>query len=757
MTGLTFLVEIEVELGGANAAGAVAVAELAAVEPEEKRADEGEFDAEAEHGWRSVAELPDEGDHDALDDQFAGGEEIGEARVFGFQIGTAALVEVAFQRGLAVDQCSDDRTGPRLAVFKDDEVAVADVGPDHGVAPHFQGEDAAARGDADAGGVDGEDTVVFLLDGLSVAGGDLAVDRHVDDALAFEMDAEGRGAGFAGGPLDDALFLQGAEVVHRRRLAGETEVLLNLAGGGDDAGARLRIGNEVEDLLLAGGECFHVPANTIPPRSDGNGKNAGIYREGRSAERSGRVVETFCGLKFAASVTAFGVFKDRASPLKWDFEGGRRGRRSGLAGAGGERGGCAGGDGSGDGFDRRVSCQNETGEGHGGGDDEVFHACWGSSDRATPGALKIALVHYSYAPVIGGVETVLAAHARVFAEHGHEVTVICRRGESDDPRVRLERLGEKVDAVGLEGWLAGQDVVFLHNVTTMPFDRALTAALARAAERLVGVRFVAWIHDLAAGNPDYEIAVNDELLARAHPRYEYVAVSELRRRQWEALTGARSRVIPNGVDPARVLGLTKRVGELAAQHGLLEREIVLLHPTRLLRRKNVELGLEVTAALTAAGKSCAYLVTGPPDPHNAASQGYAAELRALRARLGLEKDALFLHEDAPVEERDLASLYALADALFFPSRQEGFGLPILEAALHRRPIFCAAIEPLDALLARGVTLFALDADPAQIAREIVARLGATDSWQARDQVRQEYAWPAVYRNYLAPLLASPPS
>ena len=637
MTGLTFLVEIEVELGGANAAGAVAVAELAAVEPEEKRADEGEFDAEAEHGWRSVAELPDEGDHDALDDQFAGGEEIGEARVFGFQIGTAALVEVAFQRGLAVDQCSDDRTGPRLAVFKDDEVAVADVGPDHGVAPHFQGEDAAARGDADAGGVDGEDTVVFLLDGLSVAGGDLAVDRHVDDARAFEMDAEGRGAGFAGGPLDDALFLQGAEVVHRRRLAGETEVLLNLAGGGDDAGARLRIGNEVEDLLLAGGECFHVPANTIPPRSDGNGKNAGIYREGRSAERSGRVVETFCGLKFAASVTAFGVFKDRASPLKWDFEGGRRGRRSGLAGAGGERGGCAGGDGSGDGFDRRVSCQNETGEGHGGGDDEVFHACWGSSDRATPGALKIALVHYSYAPVIGGVETVLAAHARVFAEHGHEVTVICRRGESDDPRVRLERLGEKVDAVGLEGWLAGQDVVFLHNVMTMPFDRALTAAL------------------------------------------------------------------------------------------------------------------------TAAGKSCAYLVTGPPDPHNAASQGYAAELRALRARLGLEKDALFLHEDAPVEERDLASLYALADALFFPSRQEGFGLPILEAALHRRPIFCAAIEPLDALLARGVTLFALDADPAQIAREIVARLGATDSWQARDQVRQEYAWPAVYRNYLAPLLASPPS
>ncbi len=369
--------------------------------------------------------------------------------------------------------------------------------------------------------------------------------------------------------------------------------------------------------------------------------------------------------------------------------------------------------------------------------------------------MKIALVHYSYPPVIGGVEIVLAAHARLFAEHGHEVTVLCRRGASDDPRIRVERLGEKVDAAALAGLLAGQDVVFLHNVTTMPFDRPLTAALARAAERLTAVRFVAWIHDIAAGHPDYEIAATDELLARAHPRYEYVAVSELRRRQWAALTGARSRVIPNGVDPARVLGLTARVADWAAKHGLLEREIVLLHPTRLLRRKNVELGLAVTAALKAAGRSCAYLVTGPPDPHHAASREYAAELRALRARLALENDALFLHESAPVEERDLASLYALADALFFPSRQEGFGLPVIEAALHRLPIFCAALEPLDTLLARGVAFFALDADPAQIAREIAAQLGAADAWQARRQVRREYAWAAVYRNFLAPLLAGP--
>ena len=367
-------------------------------------------------------------------------------------------------------------------------------------------------------------------------------------------------------------------------------------------------------------------------------------------------------------------------------------------------------------------------------------------------------MHYSYPPVIGGVEIVMAAHARLFAEHGHEVTVICGRGADADPRIRVLRLPETADAAelagALEAWLAGQDVVFLHNVTTMPFHLPLTAALGRVAERLTAVRFVAWMHDIAAGNPDYESpARNEALLARAHPRYEFVAVSELRRRQWKKLTGAQSRVIPNGLDPSRLLGLTERVAALAREHGLLEREIVLLHPARLLRRKNVELGLRVAAALKAAGRSCAYLVTGPPDPHNAGARDYAAELRALRAQLDLAGDALFLHEAAPVDARDLASLFALADALFFPSRQEGFGLPILEAALHRLPIFCAAIEPLDALLTRGATHFQLDAEPAQIAQKIAAQLGSMDAWQARNQVRREYAWPAVWRNFLAPLLA----
>ena len=72
--------------------------------------------------------------------------------------------------------------------------------------------------------------------------------------------------------------------------------------------------------------------------------------------------------------------------------------------------------------------------------------------------MRIALIHYSCLPVIGGVEFILAAHARLFADHGHEVTVICRGGTSDDPRIRFEPLAETDEAArAFVRWVHGTD------------------------------------------------------------------------------------------------------------------------------------------------------------------------------------------------------------------------------------------------------------------------------------------------------------
>jgi glycosyltransferase involved in cell wall biosynthesis len=362
--------------------------------------------------------------------------------------------------------------------------------------------------------------------------------------------------------------------------------------------------------------------------------------------------------------------------------------------------------------------------------------------------MKIALVHYAYAPVIGGVERVMEEHARLFASHGHEVTVFCQRGESDDARVKVERVA---DAEILRAALAAQDVVFVHNVMTMPFDSALAETLARIADGLPRVRFVAWVHDIAAVNPDYFASpeMAPPALRSASPRWEYVAVSELRAAQWRALTGAECRVVPNGIEPARVLGLPPDVARLAERFALLDGRLILLHPARLLRRKNIELSLGIVAALKAR-TPVALLVTGAEDPHNPASRDYAAWLRGESARLGVAGEVIFVAGHFCVGDAELAALYRLADALLFPSRSEGFGLPVLEAALHRLPVFCSDIEPLRSIAPAG-SVFIPD-DAAAAGAIIHGHLARDPATLAKQRAAAHFGWPAIYAGHLAPLL-----
>ena len=100
----------------------------------------------------------------------------------------------------------------------------------------------------------------------------------------------------------------------------------------------------------------------------------------------------------------------------------------------------------------------------------------------------------------------------------------------------------------------------------------------------------------------------------------------------------------------------------------------------------------------------------------------------------------------------IADFYRLADALVLPSREEGFGIPILEAAMSGLPIFCADIPSLRELGGGQVTYFDPDAAPAEIA-SAMDRWLSSPVYELRVRVRSGYSWPSLYRQYIAPLLA----
>ena len=54
--------------------------------------------------------------------------------------------------------------------------------------------------------------------------------------------------------------------------------------------------------------------------------------------------------------------------------------------------------------------------------------------------MKIALMHYSSPPIVGGVESVLAQHARLMTKAGHNVIILAGRGKTFDPRIPVHLL-----------------------------------------------------------------------------------------------------------------------------------------------------------------------------------------------------------------------------------------------------------------------------------------------------------------------------
>jgi glycosyltransferase involved in cell wall biosynthesis len=350
--------------------------------------------------------------------------------------------------------------------------------------------------------------------------------------------------------------------------------------------------------------------------------------------------------------------------------------------------------------------------------------------------MRLAILHYTKPPVVGGVERVVGEQARAMEQLGWSVWV-CGAAERDVFRRRLE-----------EG---GFDAVIVHNVFTMPFDLAWTRELTGLAEKSVGVCWVNWVHDVAAVNPAYAEAGWEE----PTPKAIDVAVSNLRAREWAGVAGKRVDeivVIPNGVDAAGVLGLTERVGQLADVRKLWGSDLNLLQPSRLVRRKNVELGIGLIASLRERGVEARLIVTGAPDPHQADGRRYFEELKGLTGKLGVEQQVVFGGEERELGHDDLRSLYALCDGLFFPSWSEGFGLPLLEAKLHRLAIWCSDLPAHREVMGMAAHWF----EPQVGAEELGERMASwcrTDEWLlGRRRIWREHDWGWLCKERLVPLL-----
>jgi glycosyltransferase involved in cell wall biosynthesis len=234
-------------------------------------------------------------------------------------------------------------------------------------------------------------------------------------------------------------------------------------------------------------------------------------------------------------------------------------------------------------------------------------------------------------------------------------------------------------------------------------------------------------------------------------------VSEARRAELSGIGGLPAgaiRVVPNGIEPDRLLGIHPVTARLLERLGLPGGGPVLLVPVRITPRKNVELAIRVVAELRRSGDDARLIVTGPGDPHGPGSGAGLDRLRGIADAAGVAAAIHFLADGRvrPASSRVVHDLFRVADALLLPSRDEGFGLPVLEAAACRLPIFCADIPSLREIAGDAATYFDPDADPSTVAALVRERLATEPVARLAARVRRESGWRTIYASRIEPLL-----
>ncbi len=251
------------------------------------------------------------------------------------------------------------------------------------------------------------------------------------------------------------------------------------------------------------------------------------------------------------------------------------------------------------------------------------------------------------------------------------------------------------DPVGFAEVLDAGDLTVVENVCSLPLNLAASRAVADALGRTRS-RVVLHHHDLPWQRP--QTAGVDDMPPRPdgalHVTINALARDELSRHGIDAVE------ITNAFDVDAPAG---RRPDTRREMGFGDDEIVVLQPARAIPRKNVPAALHYVETLgtLVAPRPIRFWLTGP------AEDGYEAVLGELLGAAAVP--VTFGLGPGP------ADAYAGSDVVVFPSTVEGFGNPVIESVIARRPLVAGHYPVLDEILAHGFELFALD-EPEAVAK-----------------------------------------
>lgn len=273
----------------------------------------------------------------------------------------------------------------------------------------------------------------------------------------------------------------------------------------------------------------------------------------------------------------------------------------------------------------------------------------------------------------------------------------------------LERLERETDyLVGeMNKWIQTNqlDYILSENASALPCHLTMGMAVQRIAESS-DIQVITHDHDFPWERGErYNTRYKgiEEIIERCFPiklpHVQHALINLYNQSQIKKRFNLDSTVVPNVMDFEQPYGLIDDYNrDLRQTLGLDPEDILLFQITRIVRRKGIEVAIELIHRLQ--DPKVKLVITGTAiDDHKST---YLNELQALSAKLGLEKQVLFAgeHFSTEREERHGKKLYSLYDAYAharactYFSTYEGFGNAFVEALVAKRAIFVNNYKPV---------------------------------------------------------------
>lgn len=266
----------------------------------------------------------------------------------------------------------------------------------------------------------------------------------------------------------------------------------------------------------------------------------------------------------------------------------------------------------------------------------------------------------------------------------------------------LKQIKEKSDIISnkIIKWIKKKkiDILISENASALPFNLSMTFGVKKAVEK-TGIKTITHDHDFYWERGNRYISFHKEInkivktcIPLRLPNVTNVVInSEMKKVLKEKHAIFDTEIIPNVMDFRKKIKCSQRKRKRFFKFfGFVDEDIILLQPTRIVRRKGIENAIELVYRLQ--DERVKLIITGSNKDEKVGDRIYYESIISLVKQLGLSEQIIFAGKH--MDKFSLWDFYSFCDACTYFSSYEGFGNAFVEAVLAKKPIFVNNYKPV---------------------------------------------------------------